>query len=116
MEAKIFRLIVTLYSLTTFFGLCMLFMTNEEIIEKFKKWVLDKVYNNYTLYVVVLSTLFMIYGVAFAWIAGCLLLIYLVIYLVVLLIVILKGLIHKIYKTPQSENTNNIEIDVIEEV
>ena len=109
-------LIILLYSLTTFFGLFTLFVVDKESKENFKKWVLDKVNNNYTLYVIVLSTLLVIYGVVFAWFVGCLFLIILLVLLVIGTKLRIKELIHEIYKLPEPENTNNIEIDVAEEV
>ena len=116
MESKIFNLIIILYSFTTFIGMFILFIADKESIQNFKKWVLNKVNNNHILYVIAIAMLFMIYGVVFAWLAGCLLLISLLISMVVALILILKELIHKIYKMPQPENTNNMEIPVSEEV
>ena len=110
MEAKIFDLIILLYSLTTFLGVVMLFMPcMVEHVHTFKKWLASKVNYNNALYVIALSTLFMIYGVTFAWLVISLFIVSMVVWCVV-------TFIKSFCKMPQPENTNNMEIHVAEEV
>ena len=116
MEAKMFNTIIILYLLTTFAGITILFMPcMVERVHAFKKWLASKVNHNYALYVIAISTLFMIYGVVFAGLVTILSMVSIVVWAFCFLIV---TFIKTLFKMPQAEDTNNIVgiMPVVEEV